>query len=82
MARGPSDLISIGRYLDHWLGTRHLKRRPLPARQRLARPVKALYPAGITVAQAETLLQGDLMQAGAGVLALVTMRSMTTSTAR
>jgi lysozyme len=35
--------------------------------------VKALYPAGLTVAQAETLLQSDLMQAGAGVLALVTV---------
>jgi lysozyme len=35
--------------------------------------VKALYPAGITVAQAETLLQSDLMQAGAGVLASVSV---------
>jgi lysozyme len=35
--------------------------------------VKALYPGGITVAQAETLLQSDLMQAGAGVLASVSV---------
>jgi lysozyme len=35
--------------------------------------VKALYPNGITVAQAETLLQSDLMQAGAGVLASVSV---------
>lgn len=33
--------------------------------------VKALYPNGITVAQAQTLLESDLMQAGAGVLASV-----------
>jgi lysozyme len=35
--------------------------------------VKALYPYGITVDQAENLLSGDLMETGAGVLAIVSV---------
>jgi lysozyme len=35
--------------------------------------VKALYPDGISEAQAEALLQADLVQAGSGVLSVVTI---------
>jgi len=35
--------------------------------------VKALYPDGISVDQAEALLAADLMQAGSGVLSVVTL---------
>lgn len=35
--------------------------------------VKALYPSGITVDQAENLLSGDLIETGAGVLAIVSV---------